>query len=336
AGLNASPTMQLLRIEPDLRSKLDLLKQILAGLPAADGFDNQLIATLVPEIDDDIKALVDKYVLIHCGGNEMKTFVFEQGKANWKTSKSSVTLAELRQLQPIMDAYRIRGWKPELESFYSRVRDNGDLECQIEVLKFDIAAGLAVAADQQSKLIADRIHGRPQATQADLKVSLQLLDKCMPASHHGRMSNGQRLLLTLKDRLSQQLMKRQCLDVSEQLDSTGLKLETSHEYAMAEKMYRESLSILEKNLIPGDPLIADSLCNVARVCGKQGRMPMATDLFQKALKIYRAHAPGSNDQIIAALTAYGEALEEAHQKVSANVLYDQARDLMRQKAAKGL
>jgi tetratricopeptide (TPR) repeat protein len=57
--------------------------------------------------------------------------------------------------------------------------------------------------------------------------------------------------------------------------------------AEAEPLYRQSLAAMEKSL-PGDPIFAGSLNNVAQFYRAQRRFPEAAELFNRALAIYVA------------------------------------------------
>jgi len=55
----------------------------------------------------------------------------------------------------------------------------------------------------------------------------------------------------------------------------------------AETLYKESLAIIEKSL-PGDPILAGSLNNLAQFYRTRRRLPEAAELFNRALAIYVA------------------------------------------------
>jgi tetratricopeptide (TPR) repeat protein len=57
--------------------------------------------------------------------------------------------------------------------------------------------------------------------------------------------------------------------------------------AEAEALYKQSLATMEKSL-PGDPILAGSLNNVAQFYRAQRRFPEAAELFNQALAIYVA------------------------------------------------
>jgi tetratricopeptide (TPR) repeat protein len=55
----------------------------------------------------------------------------------------------------------------------------------------------------------------------------------------------------------------------------------------AETLYKESLAVIEKGL-PGDPILAGSLNNLAQFYRTRHRLPEAAELFNRALAIYVA------------------------------------------------
>ncbi len=124
----------------------------------------------------------------------------------------------------------------------------------------------------------------------------------------------------------------QCLDLADQLNAVGWKLEQQALYPKAEKMYREALMIRTKNLGANDPETISEYGELARLEAAQKRYPQAQALYEQSLADYRKlPVPGS--AYGAMLQSYGDLLTQLKQQKKADAVYEEARAYYRQNAA---
>ncbi len=124
----------------------------------------------------------------------------------------------------------------------------------------------------------------------------------------------------------------QCLDLADQLNAVGWKLEQQGIYPKAEKMYREALMIRTKNLGENDPETIAEYGELAHLQAEQKHYPQALALYEQSLTDYRKlPAPGSTYG--AMLQSYGDLLSQLKQQKKADAVYEEARAYYRQNAA---
>lgn len=116
----------------------------------------------------------------------------------------------------------------------------------------------------------------------------------------------------------------ECLDMAEKLNRTAFRLEQNGEYKVAEKLYRQSLSIKEKNLGLADSATIVQTTNLARLYAAQGRKREACRIYDEALSAMRK-LPNPGSELATMLENYGDMLDQMHQPERAEKIYAEAR-----------
>jgi tetratricopeptide (TPR) repeat protein len=115
-----------------------------------------------------------------------------------------------------------------------------------------------------------------------------------------------------------------CIQMAEELDRSGWRLEKSGFTHMAEKAFKESLDIKRKNLGLNDPDTLAAYGDLARLSADRGQFTAAESIYEEALSQYRKlsdpGAPYAN-----MLEAYGDMLNRRHQTAKAEKIYAEAR-----------
>jgi tetratricopeptide (TPR) repeat protein len=130
---------------------------------------------------------------------------------------------------------------------------------------------------------------------------------------------------SLSERYRKRIEKHECIEMANRLDKTGSRLEDQAQYAEAEKMYRESLAIKQKNLDQDDPDLTFALDNMARICADQKRYVDAQRFYEQELVRYRKNPRQQDREYAAMLERYGDMLAHAKQTARADQIYAEAR-----------
>lgn len=145
--------------------------------------------------------------------------------------------------------------------------------------------------------------------------------KCAQASEPAR-ARAQHLYNTYKK-------EWECLDMAEKLSQCAGDLERKREYAMAEKLYKESLQIRERHLGKTAPETLALYGDLARLYTSQARYPEAQALYEQALAIYRK-SPNTDSHYANLLENYADMLTRTRRFVEANKIYREARSAHKQ------
>lgn len=163
-----------------------------------------------------------------------------------------------------------------------------------------------------------------------LRPVLRDIDRAIDAQSKVRgltaedVMNSQKIKARAKEISSQWKRELECLDMAEQLNRTAFRLEQHGEYEVAEKLYRQSLSIKEKNLGSADPATLIQTTELARLYAAQGRKEDACKYFDRALNAMRKlNNPPSEFATI--LENYGDILDRLHEPEQAEKIYAEAR-----------
>ncbi len=143
----------------------------------------------------------------------------------------------------------------------------------------------------------------------------------------------QSLLSTVSKELvfrREQIRRRQCLSMADQLNKTAFDLERNAHSAMALKLYQQALEIKQLNLSANDPETALQMLDVARTASEAKEYQRAQSLYEKALAIFRGNSRTDPADTLTALESYGQLLERMKQQDKAKKVYDEARDLSRE------
>ena len=116
----------------------------------------------------------------------------------------------------------------------------------------------------------------------------------------------------------------ECLGMAQKLDHTAFNLEKDGQYAMAEKLYRQALSIKHKNLGRDDVESIKQNADLARVAAAQGRKAEACKYYEDALRELKK-IPKTERTCASMLESYGDMLEQMNYKDKARKIYDEAR-----------
>ncbi len=116
----------------------------------------------------------------------------------------------------------------------------------------------------------------------------------------------------------------QCLDLADQLNAVGFKLEQQGLYPKAEKMYKEALKIRIKNLGSDDSVTLAEYGELARLQAAQKNYVEAIALYESSLANFRKlSVPGA--EYGAMLQSYGDLLAQLKRTSKSNAIYDEAR-----------
>lgn len=116
-----------------------------------------------------------------------------------------------------------------------------------------------------------------------------------------------------------------CLDLADQLNAVGYKLEKQGLYPKAEKMYNEALKIRIKNLGSDDSATIAEYGELARLQASQKNYDAAISLYEHSLADFRKlPAPGS--EYGAMLQSYGDLLAQLKKTAKSDAIYAEARN----------
>lgn len=136
--------------------------------------------------------------------------------------------------------------------------------------------------------------------------------------------NSQKVKARAVDVATQWKKELECLDMAEKLNRTAWNLEQHGEYKIAEKLYRQSLSIKEKNLGSNDPDTVSQAVNLARLYAAQGKKREACKCYDVALNALRK-LPNPGSEFATMLENYGDMLDQMHEPERAEKIYAEAR-----------
>jgi Tetratricopeptide repeat len=154
------------------------------------------------------------------------------------------------------------------------------------------------------------------------------IDRVLSRESSNHMSIAQPVVArahSLSERYRKRIEKHECIEMADRLDKTGSRLEDQAQYAEAEKMYRESLAIKQKNLEQDDPDLTFALDNMARICADQKRHVDAQRFYEQELVRYRKNPRQQDREYAAMLERYGDMLAHANQTAKADQIYAEAR-----------
>ncbi|MBX9951010.1 MAG: tetratricopeptide repeat protein [Candidatus Obscuribacterales bacterium] len=118
----------------------------------------------------------------------------------------------------------------------------------------------------------------------------------------------------------------ECLGMAQKLDRAAFNLEKVGQYSMAERLYRQALSIKVKNLGVEDTETIKQSADLGRVAAAQGHKSEARKYFEEALAKLRNN-PHTKDMYASMLESYGDALSKMDYGAEANRIYEEARTI---------
>lgn len=116
-----------------------------------------------------------------------------------------------------------------------------------------------------------------------------------------------------------------CLHMAENLDHVAWKLEKTESYAMAEKLYKQSLDIKEKNLGNNNPYTLFAYGDLARLDADQEHYKDAQNIYEQTLASFR-RLPNPGALYASMLQDYGDMLNRSKQPDKAEKIYREARE----------
>lgn len=116
----------------------------------------------------------------------------------------------------------------------------------------------------------------------------------------------------------------ECLGMAQKLDRTAFNLEKRGQFEMAEKLYRQALSIKVKNLGLDNIETIKQNADLARTSAAQGRKTQACKYYEDALAKLKK-TPQAEAAYASMLESYGDMLEQMKDKSKANKIYEEAR-----------
>jgi len=108
------------------------------------------------------------------------------------------------------------------------------------------------------------------------------------------------------------------------LSNLGLGLHFGGSYADAEGLHRHVLSVRERILSPGDPVVSESLHNLGMSVFSLGRYPEAESLFRRAHAIMEAALGPDDPNTIASLSELASSIDAQRRPEDAEPLYRRA------------
>jgi tetratricopeptide (TPR) repeat protein len=118
-----------------------------------------------------------------------------------------------------------------------------------------------------------------------------------------------------------------CLTIAEKLDHVAWKLERDGSYDMAEKLYKQSVEIKEKNLGKNNPYTLSAYGDLARLDADQEHYKDAQNIYEQALASFR-RLPDPGTLYASMLQDYGDMLNRSKQAEKANKIYSEAREYL--------
>ncbi len=116
----------------------------------------------------------------------------------------------------------------------------------------------------------------------------------------------------------------ECLGMAKKLDCTAFSLEKDGQYSMAEKLYRQALSIKAKNLGLNNVETIKQNADLARIAAAKGNKDLACKYYEEALLKLKT-TPKAESAYASTLESYGDMLEQFNYKAKANKIYEEAR-----------
>jgi tetratricopeptide (TPR) repeat protein len=122
----------------------------------------------------------------------------------------------------------------------------------------------------------------------------------------------------------------ECLQMADDLNATGGKLEAQLSWDLALKMYNEALAIRIKNIGADSEEAICEYVDIGRVKAAQGKISEACTNYEKAINYFRKQK-NKTDDYPRALESYADILNKAKQTTRANSIYEEARAYYRHK-----
>jgi hypothetical protein len=124
-----------------------------------------------------------------------------------------------------------------------------------------------------------------------------------------------------------QIKRKQCLNMAQQLDKTAFDLEKNNHFEMASKLYKGSLGIKQANLATNDPETAMQIVDLARTAAGQQHYAESERLYEKAISMMRKNPRSDPASIVSALESYGMMPNDWKHETKANAVYEEAKRL---------
>lgn len=142
----------------------------------------------------------------------------------------------------------------------------------------------------------------------------------------GHEAQASELHLRAQQMINSYKKSLQCLEMAEQLNHTAWLLEQRECYAEAEKLYRQALSIKQKNLGLHDPDTLSQTVVLARLCADEGKYGQADKLYEDCLASYGELARYSCSYAVL-LENYADMLRKAQKHAKADKIYSEAQSV---------
>lgn len=136
--------------------------------------------------------------------------------------------------------------------------------------------------------------------------------------------DGQKIHSAAQDTWHEWNRQLECLGMAQKLDRTAFSLEKDGQYAMAEKLYRQALSIKVKNLGLDNLETIKQNADLARIAAAKGNKDQACNYYEGALRKLK-ESPKGESAYASMLESYGDMLERFNYKAKANKIYEEAR-----------
>jgi tetratricopeptide (TPR) repeat protein len=250
--------------------------------------------------------------------------------------KCIVDGARLEVLPEVIATMEKRGWNDQAMSLYQAMEGHASSHTKV-LCSLEIAGSYRSRNNYPKyfKTINQAVDTIETANDLQLGpryALMQAVEDALPKQSANQFPEAQIVMAkanNLCELYRRRIQKHECLQIADTLDKTGDTLEHQGQYSQAEKMYRESLAIKERNLDQGDPVITSALDNVARICAEQKRYTDAQNFYEQELLRYKKNPSQQDREYAAMLERYGDMLAHAKQTARADQIYAEARAFYR-------
>lgn len=118
-----------------------------------------------------------------------------------------------------------------------------------------------------------------------------------------------------------------CLELAEELTTTGWKLVDQGDPKAAIKLYKSAVDIREKNLPSSNTILAITYMDAGRTAVMCDEFTYAEDCFQKALKIFSLNPIANADEYKITVESYGSLLNKINRYDEAQKMYARLKEI---------